>query len=198
MMSEVIFDTDGHATQAGYVRVYHFSGNGECLGWSDEYINIGVGLPGSSTVISPGEPITDMVSVFNGTTWDKQEDHRGQTVYSTADRHAVVIDYIGAIKDGFVEVAPVTPFDKWNGKAWVEDTDAQHAADVAVAVQKKNSLRSAADVEISWLQDAVDAGIATDEETALLAAWKTYRVQLMRIKTDTAPDIEWSTPPVQA
>lgn len=52
----------------------------------------------------------------------------------------------------------------------------------------------AADDEIDWLQDAVDAGIATDEETALLAAWKTYRVQLMRIDTSKAPDIEW--PPV--
>ena len=197
-MSEVIFDTDGHATQAGYVRVYHFAGNGECLGWSDEYINIGVALPGSSTMIPPGEPISGMVSVFNGTTWDKQEDHRGQTVYSTADRHAVVIDYIGAIKDGFVEVPPVTPFDKWNGKAWVEDIVAQHAADVATAAQKKSALRGAADDEIDWLQDAVDAGIATDEETALLTNWKAYRVQLMRIKTDTAPDIEWPTPPVLA
>ena len=110
----------------------------------------------------------------------------------------MIVKYIGEIKDGFTTDAPVTPYDKWDGTQWVTDTDAQHAADVAVAVQKKNSLRSAADVEISWLQDAVDAGIATDEETALLAAWKTYRVQLMRIKTDTAPDIEWPTPPVLA
>ena len=124
MMSEVIFDADGHATQAGYVRVYHFAGNGECLGWSDKYINIGVGLPGSSTMIPPGEPISGMVSVFNGTAWNKQEDHRGQTVYSIADRHAALVDYIGAIKDGFVTAAPTTKFDKWDGMGWVEDTEA--------------------------------------------------------------------------
>ena len=67
---------------------------------------------------------------------------------------------------------------------------------IAQAVSRKNQLRSVADDEIAWLQDAVDAGIGTDEETALLAAWKTYRVQLMRVKTDAAPDIEWPTPPV--
>ena len=68
---------------------------------------------------------------------------------------------------------------------------------IAQAVSRKNKLRSVADDEIAWLQDAVDAGLATDEETALLAEWKSYRVQLMRIKTDTAPDIEWPIPPVQ-
>lgn len=62
---------------------------------------------------------------------------------------------------------------------------------IAEANSKKNQLRSIADEEIAWLQDAVDAGIATDEETALLTAWKTYRVQLMRIDVSKAPDIEW-------
>ena len=194
-MSEVIFDADGHATNAGYVRVYHFAGNGECLGWSDEYINIGVGLPGSSTMIQPGEPISGMVSVFNGTTWDKQEDHRGQTVYSIADRHAVLVDYIGTIKDGFVAAAPTTQFDKWDGTAWVEDVGAKRAADIDVAARNKSVLRAVADNEIEWLQDAVDAVIATAEETALLAAWKTYRVRLMRIDTSKAPDIVWPETP---
>lgn len=194
-MSEVIFDAAGHATNADYVRVYHFAGNGECLGWSDEYINIGVGLPGSSTMIPPGEPVTGMVSVFNGTTWDKREDHRGQTVYSIADRHAVLVDYIGAIKDGFVDAAPATQFDKWDGATWVEDAEAQRTADIDTAAQKKGLLRSTADNEIAWLQDAIDAEIATTEEAAALSEWKKYRVLLMRINTDTAPDIEWPTPP---
>lgn len=136
-----------------------------------------------------------MVSVFNGTTWDKQEDHRGKTVYSTADRHAVVIDYIGAIKDGYVEVAPATLFDKWDGTAWVEDKDAKHTSDIDAAAKKKSILRVAADNEIDWLQDAVDAEIATSEEGTLLAAWKIYRVLLMRIDTSKAPDIVWPETP---
>ncbi|EMZ5628170.1 tail fiber assembly protein, partial [Enterobacter roggenkampii] len=70
---------------------------------------------------------------------------------------------------------------------------------VAQAQQVKNSLRLTADAEISWRQDAVDADIATAEETAALAEWKKYRVLLMRVDTPKAPAIEWPTPPdVQA
>lgn len=79
--------------------------------------------------------------------------------------------------------------------AWGDIPAPTHEQQVASAVQKRNSLRTAADSEIIWLQDAVDAGIATDEETALLAAWKSYRVQLMRIDTSKAPYIEWPTSP---
>ena len=73
----------------------------------------------------------------------------------------------------------------------VEDTEAKCAADIGAAAQKKSVSRSSADNEIAWLQDAVDAGIATNEEISLLAAWKTYRVQLMRVDTTKAPDVEW-------
>ncbi|OUR38548.1 hypothetical protein B9J96_06040 [Enterobacter roggenkampii] len=66
---------------------------------------------------------------------------------------------------------------------------------VAQAQQVKNSLRLTADAEISWRQDAVDAGIATAGETAALAEWKKYRVLLMRVDTSKAPAIEWPTPP---
>lgn len=63
--------------------------------------------------------------------------------------------------------------------------------------RKKSALRAATDAEIAWRQDAVDAGIATAEEAAALAEWKTYRVLLMRVDTSTAPGIEWPTPPGQ-
>lgn len=66
-----------------------------------------------------------------------------------------------------------------------------HEQLIADAIAKKNELRTGVDGEISWLQDAVDMGIATDKELALLAAWKEYRVLLMRIDTGKAPDIKW-------
>lgn len=50
---------------------------------------------------------------------------------------------------------------------------------------------SSAATAIAPLQDAVDIGEATEEEKALLLAWKKYRVQLNRVDTSTAPDIEW-------
>ena len=66
---------------------------------------------------------------------------------------------------------------------------------IAQAEQQKAALRQTADAEITWRQDAVDAGIATAEESAALAEWKTYRVLLMRVDTSAAPDIEWPTQP---
>lgn len=66
---------------------------------------------------------------------------------------------------------------------------------VTQAESEKVRLLAEATTAIYQFQDAVDIGIATDEETALLTEWKTYRVQLMRIDTSTAPDIEWPVPP---
>ena len=54
---------------------------------------------------------------------------------------------------------------------------------MAIAEDRKLSLKAQADSEIAWRQDAVDAGIATDEETAALSEWKKYRVLLMRVDT---------------
>ncbi|EOX5680219.1 tail fiber assembly protein [Yersinia enterocolitica] len=78
---------------------------------------------------------------------------------------------------------------------WVDIPAATEEELIAGANAEKSRLKAIADSEIEWRQDAVDAGIATDEETALLTNWKAYRVQLMRIKTDTAPDIEWPNQP---
>ncbi len=46
------------------------------------------------------------------------------------------------------------------------------------------------------LQDAVDLGIATAEETAALAAWKAYRVALNRLDISEGEVTDWPVPPV--
>ena len=63
------------------------------------------------------------------------------------------------------------------------------------AAQQKTNLIADASQTISILQDAVDLGMATDEETAELTAWKKYRVLLSRVDTSKAPDILWPTIP---
>lgn len=63
---------------------------------------------------------------------------------------------------------------------------------ISQAETKKSLLRTCADSEIAWRQDAVDAGIATNEETVSLADWKKYRVLLMRVD---AAKPEWPTLP---
>ncbi|EGT5658356.1 tail fiber assembly protein [Citrobacter braakii] len=62
----------------------------------------------------------------------------------------------------------------------------------AQAEAKKTELLSSAAVAIAPLQDAVDEGMATAEETAALSEWKKYRVLLNRVDTSKP---EWPTPP---
>ncbi|HGY5136977.1 TPA: tail fiber assembly protein, partial [Citrobacter braakii] len=75
---------------------------------------------------------------------------------------------------------------------WIDIPPLSAEQQIVQAEQKRTTLRSIADNEISWRQDAYDAEIATAEETAALSEWKKYRVLLMRV--DTAKP-EWPTPP---
>ena len=79
--------------------------------------------------------------------------------------------------------------------AWGDQPAPTHDELIAAAEAKKSSLLAVAATKIAPLQDAVDLSIATDEETALLAAWKKYRVLLNRVDTSAAPDIEWPEAP---
>uniref|UniRef100_UPI001E384C2D tail fiber assembly protein n=1 Tax=Citrobacter freundii TaxID=546 RepID=UPI001E384C2D len=76
--------------------------------------------------------------------------------------------------------------------AWVDLPLPTKEESEALAAAQKLQLRSVADEEIEWRQDAVDVGIATDDEAAALAEWKKYRVLLMRVDTT---DPVWPTPP---
>ncbi|HCB3268879.1 tail fiber assembly protein [Citrobacter freundii] len=76
--------------------------------------------------------------------------------------------------------------------AWVDIPPPTQEELSAVAELKKANLRMRADSEINWRQDAVDAGVATEEETAALSEWKRYRVLLMRVDTENPV---WPTTP---
>ncbi|CAM7502548.1 tail fiber assembly protein [Escherichia coli] len=76
--------------------------------------------------------------------------------------------------------------------AWVDIPPPTQEELSAVAELKKANLRMRADSEINWRQDAVDAGVATEEETAALSEWKEYRVLLMRVDTEKPV---WPTTP---
>ncbi|HED1420072.1 TPA: tail fiber assembly protein [Kluyvera georgiana] len=191
-----LFDKNGNATETHVATVSGFDFvTGEHLSTYDVRILAGTGIPGFSTMVLAPKADDGNAVCWNGREWNQVLDLRGETAYKKSNHSAETVRALGPLDDAYTLDAPATPFDKWNGSEWVTDTDAQHADNVVAAAQKKNTLKATADAEISWLQDAVDAGIATDEETALLAAWKSYRVQLMRVDTSKAPDIEWPTPP---
>ncbi|CAI1974421.1 tail fiber assembly protein [Serratia plymuthica] len=63
------------------------------------------------------------------------------------------------------------------------------------AMNKKQDLMKQATLQIATLSDAIELGIASDEEQRRLTDWKTYRVLLSRLDPGTAPDIDWPQPP---
>lgn len=191
-----VFDKDGLAIEAGNIFCYYYDPiTKEYTGWSDEFIHVGVSMPGSSTDIEPSEQKEGFTLVFDGESWLEMEDRRGEVVYSTENGMELKVDYIGPLRDGFTTKPPASDFDKWDGGKWVLDAYAAHAADVEAAVQNKSNLRKIADSEIEWRKYAVDKGVATDAESVAFDEWNLYRVLLMRIDVSKAPDIEWPTTP---
>ncbi|MDS6630681.1 tail fiber assembly protein [Klebsiella michiganensis] len=93
--------------------------------------------------------------------------------------------------DSVTTSTPSTPYDKWDGSAWVTDAAQQHVADVAAAETQKKQMITQVSDEILILMDAVNLNMATDEEKSRLTALQAYRVQLNRVDTSLAPDIVW-------
>lgn len=188
-----VFDENGLATEPGETRCFYYDAvTSEYMGWSDEYINLGVSMPGHSTDIDPGDEVAGKIPVFTGIGWEQQEDHRGETVYSTESGDASMVDYIGPIKDGFTSTAPSTPYDKWDGEKWVTDTEAQHSAAVEAAEAQRQSLIDAAMASISLIQLKLQAGRKlTQAETTRLNAVLDYIDAVTVTDTSTAPDVIW-------
>ena len=177
-----VFGEDGHATSPGEIRAYYFDHiTGEYTCWSDEFINIGVSMPGCSTDIAPGEEVAGFAQVFTGQGWEEQEDHREKTVYSTSDRKSSVVDYIGPVREGFTLVAPLTQFDKWIDGKWVTDASEQNESITLSNTQQKAALILEASSYIAPLVDARDGGYIDDADVPVLAAWQKYRYALTKV-----------------
>ncbi|EOX8496984.1 tail fiber assembly protein [Salmonella enterica] len=107
---------------------------------------------------------------------------------------ADVDDETMAIYTGIAPQGKMLGSDKEGNPVWVDIPPPSAEQQIVQAEQKRTTLRSIADKEIAWRQDAFDAEIATAEEAAALFEWKKYRVLLMRV--DTAKP-EWPTPPAE-
>ncbi|WP_439412639.1 tail fiber assembly protein [Enterobacter ludwigii] len=66
---------------------------------------------------------------------------------------------------------------------------------IAITEGTQRRLLAEAREKIAILQDAVDLGMATEDEKFQLIEWKKYRVLLTRIKPEDVPEIEWPDKP---
>lgn len=197
----VELDANGFAPENGWIVVYNYTyETKEFIRQSEEYLQVGVGIPAQSTTVTPPAAKDGFALVFDEKTkkWTQVEDHRNEVVYDITTGNQVTITVLGKVDTAkYTTVAPTSQYDEWDGSKWVVNETKKHEADVAVADATKSSLYAEADRNIKDLQFAVDLDITTDAEKAELIEWKKYCVYLNRVDTSKAPDITWPAKPTR-
>ena len=194
-MEQAILGKDGYALNDGEIIVHNYDGETrEYISTSTEYLAVGVGIPACSCLDAPGAhkagyAICRSVELNS---WEYVPDHRGETVYSTENGRKVTISDIGEYPENTTTIAPLTPYDKWDGEKWVTDTEAQHSAAVDAAEAQRQSLIDAAMASISRIQLKLQAGRKLMQaETTRLNAVQDYIDAVTATNTSTAPDVIW-------
>ncbi|HBA3011112.1 TPA: tail fiber assembly protein, partial [Escherichia coli] len=153
-----------------------------------------VGIPACSCLDAPGTHKAGyaICRSVDLNSWEYVPDHRGETVYSTKTGESKEITAPGDYPENTTTIAPLTPYDKWDGEKWVTDTEAQHSAAVDAAEAQRQSLIDAAMASISLIQLKLQAGRKlTQAETTRLNAVLDYIDAVTATDTSTAPDVIW-------
>ena len=192
---EITLDENGFATESGFITVYSYNGETmEFISSSVEYLPFGVGVPGNSCIDAPVGKRDGFAIRRNTdlTGWEYVADHRGEIVYNTETGESKEITALGDYPENTTTIAPLTPYDKWDGEKWVTDTEAQHNAAVDAAEAQRQSLIDAAMASISLIQLKLQAGRKlTQAETTRLNAVLDYIDAVTATDTSTAPDVIW-------
>ncbi|HGF6416631.1 TPA: tail fiber assembly protein [Escherichia coli] len=192
---EITLDENGFATEAGFITVYNYNGETlEYISSSLEFLPFGVGIPAHSCLDDPGSNKAGyaICRTVDLNSWEYVPDHRGETVYSTETGESKEITAPGDYPENTTTIAPLTPYDKWDGEKWVTDPDAQHSAAVEAAEVQRQSLIDAAMTSISLIQLKLQAGRnLTQEDTTRLNAVLDYIDAVTATDTSTAPDVIW-------
>lgn len=195
-LTPVTLDANGLAVAPGMIMVYSFdAASGLYTGSGEEFLPQGVGIPAHSTVIAPPDADAGNVCIFQAGHWQQVVDHRGETVYCTETGATVRIMLPGDYPEGTTTRQPLSEFDKWDGSAWVTDTDAQHAAHVSTATRQKSTLLTHAQATISLWQTELQLGTLSEADKASLMQWMQYIKALNAVDVSMAPDIDWPDTP---
>ncbi|EFH9210301.1 tail fiber assembly protein [Escherichia coli] len=194
-MTQAKLNSEFIATVAGDITVYNYDGKTrEYISPSIEYLAVGVGIPAHSCLDAPGKNKTGY-AIFRSDdlkSWEYVPDHRGEIVYNTETGESKEITAPGDYPENTTTIAPLTPYDKWDGEKWVTDIEAQHGAAVEAAEAQRQSLIDAAMASISLIQLKLQAGRKlTQAETTRLNAVLDYIDAVTATDTSTAPDVIW-------
>ena len=198
-MTGAILDEKMIAISAGDIAVYCYHGYTlEYISTSNEYLAVGVGIPAYSCLDAPGTHKAGYAICRSAglNSWEYVPDHRGEIVYGTETGESKEITALGDFPENTTTIAPLTPYDKWDGEKWVTDTETQHRAAVETAETQRQSLIDTAMASISLIQLKLQAGRKLMQtETTQLNAVLDYIDAVTATDTSTAPDVIWPEPP---
>ncbi|WP_234915306.1 tail fiber assembly protein [Aeromonas veronii] len=198
-MQYIQLNESGFADQSGYLRCYIcHPDTREYLGESDEFISQHTGLPAWAFMDAPqGALASGMVWVRSTNGWEQVLDLRGQLAYNTVTRTASEIVELGPLPADQTLQPPGSPFDRWNGQAWVKDEAAEQQDKLEAAQAEQAARITTATQQIAIIKPAVDGGYAKPEHTQLLADWQRYRYELTLVPEQTGwPESpQWPTEP---
>ncbi|EOS96876.1 hypothetical protein ETR_00455 [Erwinia tracheiphila PSU-1] len=168
----------------------------EFIGVGDAYIAPHTGLPANCTEIAPPTIPVDHAAIFDETKQSRllAEDHRGVTVYDIASGASTIIDSLGPLPENVVTTAPSGQYEKWDGKAWVKDAEAEKKALLTESTLRQSQLITDARQVIGEWQTALMLGSISDVNKTKLQIWLDY-IEVLKNVDLSKP--EWPEKPEQ-
>ena len=197
-MDYAVLNNEFIATQAGNITVYNYDGETrEYISASTEYLAVGVGIPAYSCLDAPGTSKAGytICRSVDLKSWEYVSDHRGEIVYNTETGESKEITAPGDYPENTTTIAPLTPYDKWDGEKLVTDINAQHVAEVEAAEQQKSVQLLFAKEKIILWQTELQLGIISDEDKEKLISWVNYIKAVQAVDTQKAHNIIWPKKP---
>ncbi|EFL9954784.1 TPA: tail fiber assembly protein [Escherichia coli] len=197
-MDNAVLNSELIATKAGNITVYNYDGETrEYISASTEYLAVGVGIPAYSCLDAPGTSKAGytICRSVDLKSWEYVSDHRGEIIYSTETGESKEITAPGDYPENTTTIAPLTPYDKWDGEKWVTDINAQHVAEVEAAEQQKSVQLLFAKEKIILWQTELRLGIISDEDKEKLISWVNYIKAVQAVDTQKAHNIIWPKKP---
>ncbi|EFH7640570.1 TPA: tail fiber assembly protein [Escherichia coli] len=197
-MDNAVLNSELIATKAGNITVYNYDGETrEYISASTEYLAVGVGIPAYSCLDAPGTSKAGytICRSVDLKSWEYVSDHRGEIVYNTETGESKEITAPGDYPENTTTIAPLTPYDKWDGEKLVTDINAQHVAEVEAAEQQKSVQLLFAKEKIILWQTELQLGIISDEDKEKLISWVNYIKAVQAVDTQKAHNIIWPKKP---
>lgn len=197
-MDNAVLNSEIIATKAGNIIVYNYDGKTrEYISTSTEYLAVGVGIPACSCLDAPGTHKAGyaICRSMDLNSWEYVPDHRGEIIYSTETGESKEITAPGDYPENTTTLAPLTPYDEWDGEKWVTDINAQHVAEVEAAEQQKSVQLLFAKEKIILWQTELQLGIISDEDKEKLMSWVNYIKAVQAVDTQKAHNIIWPEKP---